>query len=391
MKWFEEQIEQNFEQMVAWRRYLHQNPELSNQESKTAAFVADLLRGWGLNVRTNVGGNGIVATLNGSEPGVTVALRADMDALPIQDLKTCDYASKVPGVMHACGHDGHTTSLLAVAKVLSENQDRWKGTIVFLFQHAEEVTPGGAKFMIEDGALEGVQAVYGIHLWSKFPTGTAFSLRGPIMAAADEFIIDITGKGGHGGLPHQTIDSILIGSQIVTALQTIVSRRINPIQPSVISIGTFQAGNSFNVIAEKCLLKGTVRTFDETVRMDTRKMLLETVEGISNLYGAQVDTQYKMGYPPLINHDSEVGRFEKVARELFGSTNVVESEPMMAAEDFAYYLQKVPGCFMFVGAGNADKGATYSHHHPMFDFDEEAMKNSAKLYFTMALDRIAEG
>ncbi len=390
MSRYHREVDSMFPQTVEWRRALHRNPELSFHESRTSAFVAERLQAWGLEVRTGVGGHGVVGRLHGSEPGKTVALRADLDALPIQDEKHCDYASEVPGVMHACGHDAHTSALLTAAKILSEARNEWKGTVVFLFQPAEEVTPGGAKSMIEDGALDGVEAVYGVHLWTPFQAGTVFSPAGPMMASADEFVINIKGKGGHAGLPHETIDTILVGSQFVTNLQTIVSRRVNPIEPCVVSVGTFQAGNSFNVIAETCTLKGTVRTYNDGLRHVIKEQIEETLSGICSMYGAEYSIDYKMGYPPLINHAGEAERCRRVAGRLFGEANLLQAQPVMAAEDFAYYLKEVPGCFMFVGARNEDEATQYSHHHPKFDIDEQSMKGAAKLLFDMALDYLGE-
>lgn len=385
---YNEKLHQYFAEAVSWRRYLHQHPELSYQEFETAMFVAEHLRNWGIEVQTGVGGNGVVGIVKGSHPGATIALRADMDALPIQDEKSCDYASKVNGVTHACGHDGHTSTLLLVAKVLSENKEHLHGEIRLIFQHAEETTPGGAKFMIEQGVLEGVDAIYGIHLWSPLPVGHVYCSSGPMMAAADEFTIQIQGKGGHGGLPHRTVDSVIVGAHLVVNMQTVVSRNINPLMPCVVTIGSLQSGSAFNVIAEKCHLKGTVRTFDEDSRIKARARIESILEHTCTMFEAEYELNYMLGYPPLVNYEAEVVRFNEVATSLFGSEHVHSMEQLMAAEDFAYYLEQVPGCYMIVGAGNVERDIIYPHHHPKFDFDEAAMLHAAKLLIGMVQPRI---
>lgn len=385
--WLRE-LDRVFPLMREWRRYLHMHPELSYQESKTSAFAAQLLRSWGLEVRTGVGGHGVVARLKGTGRGPTVALRADMDALPIQDEKSCDYASTVPGVMHACGHDAHTATLLGTAKVFAESEDRLPGDVVFLFQPAEETSPGGALHMIEDGALEGIDTIYGIHLWTPLPVGNVYSRPGPMMAAADEFSIRITGRGGHGGSPHETSDSVYIGSQLVVQLQSIVSRRIDPVQPCVISVGSFHSGSVFNIIADTAELTGTVRSFDESVRMQAKQLLEQITHQTCAVHGAQAVLDYKLGYPPVVNHPKEAERFFQTAGSLFGEQHTLTCPSMMAGEDFAYYLQRVPGCFMFVGAGNEAKQIVAPHHHPRFDIDEDAMHNAARLFLAMTASRM---
>jgi amidohydrolase len=376
-------IDLELPQMVSWRRYLHQHPELSYHERKTAAFVANHLQQWGLEVRTGVGGDGVVARLKGNGSGPTVALRADMDALPIQDEKTCEYASTYKGIMHACGHDAHTSTLLGVAKVMSEHAELLNGDVVFIFQHAEEQSPGGALSMIKEGALDGVDYVYGIHLWTPFPVGAAYSKPGPMMAAADEFIIVVKGKGGHGGLPHQTVDSVVIASQIVVNLQTIVSRNVNPTEPCVVSVGSFHAGSSFNVIAESAALNGTVRTYDADLRLEVKSRIERIVQQTCEMNGADYAFEYKMGYPPVVNDEVEAERFQRAGAKVLP----VHVAPLiMAGEDFAYYLHNRKGCFMFVGAGNPEKGIVHPHHHPKFDIDESSMRDAARLFIAMVAD-----
>ncbi|MBO9609104.1 MAG: amidohydrolase [Paenibacillaceae bacterium] len=380
------QAETIFPDMVVWRRHLHMNPELSYREEKTSRFVADVLESIGIEVRTGVGGYGIVGLLRGGKPGPTVALRADMDALPIQDEKTVPYKSQVPGVMHACGHDGHTAALLGAARLLAGGKDEMQGNAVFLFQPAEEVCPGGAKAMIADGALDGVDVVYGVHLWTPFAAGGIHTAAGPVMAAPDEFVIRIKGKGGHGALPHQTVDSIVVGAHMIVNLQTIVSRSVNPADPCVVSIGMLHAGTGFNVISETCVLSGTVRTFDPDVKRLIRGRIEAIAETTCAMFGAACDIDYIDGYPAVVNDANEARRCMDVAANLFGEASVRPLPLIMAGEDFAYYLQIKPGCFIFVGAGNEEKGATAPHHHPQFDIDEDAMKQSAALLAGLCLD-----
>jgi len=380
-----EALEKLYADMVEWRRYLHRNPELSFEERRTAAWIADRLRALGLEATTGFGGgHGVVASIRGAKPGPVVALRADIDALPIQDEKDCEYRSTVPGVMHACGHDAHTAALLGVAAYYADCRSELEGERRLLFQPAEEVSPGGAVGMIEAGALQGVDAIYGVHLWSPLPYGKAASKAGPIMAAADEYTIEIAGKGGHGALPHETIDAVVVGSAVVQALQTIVSRSIDPLAPSVVTVGSFQAGTTANVIAERCMLRGTVRSFDEQTRSRMKERLAALVEHTCAMHGAEGKLDYRDGYPALVNDEREAARFFEVAADVLGADDVVDTPPVMAGEDFAYYVKQVPGCFMFVGAGNSDCRAVYPHHHPRFDVDERAMLLSARLLIGMA-------
>ncbi|WP_310549969.1 amidohydrolase [Paenibacillus glufosinatiresistens] len=377
--------------MVSWRRYLHRRPELSGQEQATSAFVADKLLEFGLEARRCGGGYGVLGVLRGGKPGATVVLRADMDALPIQDEKQCDYASGVPGVMHACGHDGHTAILLAVARYYSSMREEVAGELRFLFQPAEEVCPGGALGMIADGALEGADAVYGLHLWTPLPVGTAASAAGPLMASTDEFFIEINGRGGHAGAPHRATDSIVAASALVLQLQSIVSRNVDPLRPAVVSIGTIQGGSAQNVVAEQCRISGTVRTFDEESRELIRSRIRSMTESVAAAYGAEARIEMMIGYPTLVNHEQETRRFFAVAPAALGpQVKVASMEPIMPAEDFAYYVREIPGCFMFVGAGNPAKNAVYPHHHPRFDFDEDALLHGAKLLAAMADSRLRE-
>nr|WP_139365135.1 M20 family metallopeptidase [Litchfieldia alkalitelluris] len=373
-----ESLENYYEEMVSIRRYLHQHPELSFQEYETAAFIANFYKELGIEVRTNVGGNGVVAKVVGSKPGPTVALRADFDALPITDEKEVEYKSKVPGVMHACGHDGHTASLLVLGKVLNEMKNELEGTVVLIHQHAEEYGPGGAISMIEDGCLDGVDVIFGTHLWASAPTGVIQYRVGPIMAAADRFDISIQGSGGHGAQPHKTKDAVVTASQLVMNLQQIVSRKVDPTKSAVLSVGSFIADNAFNVIADSARLGGTVRSFDEDVRTQIEVEMERVVKGTCITSDSEYTFTFTRGYPAVVNHKDETLFLTEVAEKVPGVTLIEESDPQMGGEDFAYYLQHVKGTFFFTGAKPEGVDNPYPHHHPKFDFNEKAMLVASK-------------
>lgn len=382
-KWYEE-IEAMYDQMVEWRRHLHENPELSFQEVNTSKMIGDILEGYGIEVRRGVGGNGVVGKIYGSKPGKTIALRADFDALPIQDEKEVSFKSKVPGVMHACGHDGHTATLLAVAKVLQEHKEELAGNVVLLHQHAEELPPGGAIAMIEDGCLDGVDVVYGAHLASGSPLGDILYGVGPTSASSDGFTLKIQGKGGHGASPHQTTDAVAVGVQIANQLKHIVSRRVNPQNPAVLSIGSFHAGNAGNVIADSAELTGTVRTFDEDVRELIEQEMEQLIKGVCNAFHATYEFEYSRGYPSTINTEEETKILEQCVQSALPDNELVYiTKPGMGGEDFAYYLQNRPGSFFSVGARNEEIDAVYPHHHPKFTFDEQAMLHTAKVFLSI--------
>ncbi|MFC5588791.1 M20 family metallopeptidase [Sporosarcina soli] len=378
-----EKLDSAYEDMVVIRRHLHMHPELSFKEVKTAQYIHDFYADLGIEVRAGVGGNGVVARVKGGRPGKTVALRADFDALPIQDEKEVPYKSTIPGVMHACGHDGHTATLLQVAKAIHELREDLAGEYVFIHQHAEEFAPGGAISMIEDGCLDGVDAIFGTHLWSMTPAGTIEYLTGPIMAAADRFSIKVQGAGGHGASPHETKDAIVIASQLVMNLQQLVSRRVNPIDSAVLSIGSFVAENAFNIIADTATLGGTVRTFNPEIRDLMEVEMKRVVDGTALAHNCTIEFSYHRGYPAVVNHAAETEFLKTVAESVPEAQRVVESIPQMGGEDFAYYLEKVPGTFFFTGAMTAQP---YPHHHPKFDFDEKAMLLAAKTLGAAAID-----
>lgn len=379
-------LENYYEEMVSIRRYLHQHPELSFQEVNTANYIKSYYEELGIEVKGNVGGNGVVAKIYGSKPGKTVALRADFDALPIHEENEVPYKSLNPGVMHACGHDGHTATLLVLAKALNEMKDELEGTYVMIHQHAEEYAPGGAISMIKDGCLEGVDVIFGTHLWASEPTGKIQYRKGPIMAAADRFEIQIQGQGGHGAQPHKTKDAVVIASQLVLNLQQIVSRKVNPVESAVVSVGSFVAENAFNVIADKAKLIGTVRTFNEDVRTLIEKEIERVVKGTCITADCDYKYEYERGYPAVVNHDAETDYLIECVNNIPSVEVLEESALQMGGEDFAYYLQHVKGTFFFTGARPEGVPVAYPHHHPKFDIDEKALLVAAKSLGSAALN-----
>jgi amidohydrolase len=372
------------EQIIEWRRDFHKHPELSFEEKRTSKIVSEFLKDSGLRVKENVNGYGVVADLIGAEKGPTIAFRADMDALPIQEETGLSFASKVPGVMHACGHDGHTSILMGAAKILTSQKDKLKGNVRFIFQPAEEVNPGGANGMIREGALNGVDAVFGLHLWSELPSGTFRTCYGPMMAATDRFHIEIEGKGGHGAMPHKTIDSIVLASHLVMSSQQIISRNIDPLESGVITFGELKSGTAFNIIANKAVIEGTTRSFTPEVRETLQKRLEELTDGLAKIYGATINIDYQRGYPAVVNHEREVDVILDVARGVFGPENAGIMKPNMVGEDFSYFLKEIPGAFCFVGAGDPNK-PMYPHHHPHFQIDEGVLPLAAEWFCRLAI------
>lgn len=372
-----------YDEIVSWRRFLHQNPELSFKESNTSKFIAEKLRSFGLKVREGVGGNGVIGVIEGGKPGKTIAFRADFDALPIHDEKEVSYKSKLDGVMHACGHDGHTASLLGVAKTLSKHSKHLNGKVVLLFQHAEEKPPGGAKFMIEDGALDGIDVVFGGHLATEIQIGNIATRVGPVMASVDAFKITLQGRGGHGARPHETIDTIAIGSELISHLQQIVSRRINPVEPAVVTIGSFHAGNAFNIIADSAEIEGTVRALSPEVRKKIEDEIRAILEGIKEADHINYTLDYLNGYPVLVNHKEEATLIESIVKKTISPDSFVEKTISLGAEDFAYYLEVSPGAYFHVGARNERQETQFPHHHPQFDFDEKALLDLGNIFLQL--------
>jgi amidohydrolase len=379
-------------QLTEWRRHLHEHPELSFQEYETTDFLERTLRGFGVDpVRKTE--TGLWFDIEGARSGRTVLVRADIDALPIEEEADVPYRSGRPGVMHACGHDGHTAIALGVTKLLLERRAAIAGRVRVLFQPAEEKLPGGAPMMIRAGVLEGVDEAVGLHLmpmrlWAPggvFPVGRAALIDGPAMAAAEEFRIRIRGVGGHGAAPHTAVDAIACATQVVNALQHIVSRQVDPLQPAVVTVGTFHAGYNFNVIAPQAELTGTVRAFDESVRDRMEESLRRIVRQTADAFGATADVEYTRGYPPLVNTPEQAEVVRGVVRELYGQDALEPAVPMMGAEDFAYILQERPGAFLWLGCGSEELEATYANHHPKFAIDERALPIGAAVLATAAL------
>ncbi len=360
-------------ELVANRRYLHQHPELAFQEENTARFVAEQLRELGIEPTTGVAKTGVVGLLRGRKPGKTVLLRADMDALPIDELNDVPYKSQVAGVMHACGHDAHTTILLGVAKLLSARTDDFAGTVKFVFQPAEEVPPGGAQPMIAEGVLENptVDAAFGIHTAQDLPAGTIGFVPGALAAAPDGFNARIRGLGGHAAAPHMAVDPVVVAAHCIVALQSLVSREVNPLRQAVITIGVLKAGTVRNIIPEEAYLEATVRTFDPEVRQHLAERIPALLKGVAEAMRAEAEVDYEFGYPPLINDVAMTDLARDAVRDLLGPERVVEGSPGMFGEDMAYFLQRVPGSFFLVGTANAERGLTHRAHHPRFDIDDE--------------------
>ena len=360
--------------LLRLRRELHSHPELAFREERTAALVAHELRGLGLEVRTGIGETGVMAVLPGAEPGRTLLLRADMDALPLEEQSQVDYRSQTPGVMHACGHDGHTAIAVGLAKLLVQRRAPLKGSLKLLFQPAEEAADG-ATAMLREGVLQDppVDAVLGFHLWNPTPLGVVGVRPGPIFAGADEFRIVVKGQGGHGAMPQQTIDAIAVASQVVVALQNLVSRETSPLQSAVISIGAIRGGRAFNVIADEVVMSGTMRTFDAALRERLIQRMDESIKGITSASRASYEFTCRAACPPVINDPAMAKLVRGAAVEVVGESNIDDAAQSMTGDDFAYYLLERPGCYFLVGSSNPEKGLDKPHHHPQFDFDEDAM------------------
>ncbi len=376
------QIKELQPELVTWRRRIHQKPELGFQEEITANFIAEKLQEWSIPHQTGIAKTGIVAIIEGAKPGKVRAIRADIDALPIQEANEVTYRSQHDGKMHACGHDGHTAIALGTAYYLSQHQEDLHGTVKIIFQPAEE-GPGGAKPMIEEGVLENpnVEQIFGLHVWNNLPLGTVGVRSGALMAAVECFRCKIMGQGGHGAMPDQTIDSIVVASQIVNALQTIVARNINPIDSAVVTVGEFHAGTALNIIADSAFLSGTVRYFNPNLESVIQQRLESIISGICESHGARYDLDYWQLYPATINDPKMAELVRSVATEVVETPmGVVPECQTMGGEDMSFFLQKVPGCYFFLGSANPDKGLAYPHHHPRFDFDESVLAMGVEIF-----------
>ena len=377
---FKAQAEGLRDELIARRRDLHMHPELAFEEFRTAGIVADELRQLGLEVQTGVGKTGVVAVLEGAHDGPTVLVRADMDALPILEENKFAYASVTPGKMHACGHDGHTTIGLGVAKLLTQQRDQIAGRVKFVFQPAEE-TVGGAKAMIADGALNDPRpdVTLGLHLWNSMPLGQLGVGDGPVMAGATTFTLKIVGKGGHAALPNGTIDPIVCAAQMITALQTIVSRNVDPLDSAVISVTRVQSGTAYNIIPQDAELWGTIRTFKLEVRDHVEQRMREITNGIAQAMGCTATLDVMHGTLPVRNDPEVTERTRTVLRQLVGESGLVTTERTMGAEDVGLFMDDIPGMYFFVGAAVPNQTEYYGHHHPRFDFDENALPLSVAL------------
>ena len=363
--------------MRGLRRDFHQHPELGFKEFRTAEVIAHELTALGMEVTVGIAGTGVVGILEGEQPGKTILLRFDMDALPITELNETSYASQNPGVMHACGHDGHVAIGLTAAKLLASHRNEVRGVVKFVFQPAEEGL-GGASGMISEGVLENPKPDYclALHLWNEKPVGWVSIVPGPLMAGAELFQVVIQGKGGHGALPHQTHDPVIAATQIVSALQSVISRNVSPLQTAVISVTYFHAGDAYNVIPQTAELRGTIRTFDTEVRDLVIQRFNEIVHNISIAMGCTETTELWSLTPALVNHPTIAASVEEIIRH-HKPTFIDTKSLTMVSEDMAEFLTRIPGCFIMVGSSNEEKGLSFAHHHPRFDFDEEALVNGA--------------
>lgn len=382
-----------FDYTQSMRRDFHMHPELGFNEIRTGGIVARELESLGLEVTKGVGRTGVVGLLEGARPGPTLLLRFDMDALPILEQTAAEYASTNPGVMHACGHDGHTAIGLTVARMLNELRHELAGTVKFVFQPSEESTGdeglGGAEMMIRDGVLSDPKPDYalGLHLWNEQPLGWLGVAAGPVMAGCEQFKVTIQGKGGHGAVPHATRDPMLAAAHVITALQSIVSRNVAPLETAVVSVTAVHGGTAFNVIPQDVTLEGTIRTFDLGVRGRVLERFGDIVDGVAGALGCTTRIELKQLTPAVINDDRVVHRVQDAARRVLqGSQLDTASYITMGAEDMAYFLEQIPGCFFFVGSANREKGLDYGHHHPKFDVDEDALPRAAALMAAAAAD-----
>ena len=383
--------EKNFNEVVSIRRHLHMNPELSFHEFETAKFVASKLKEMNISFQDNVAGTGLVGIIRGkNDNGKVVALRADMDALPIHEANKVEYKSNNDGVMHACGHDAHTASLLGAASILNELKDQFDGTIKLLFQPGEEKLPGGASLMIKEGALENPRpkSVIGQHVMPLIPSGKVGFRSGIYMASTDELYLKVIGKGGHGAMPHLNIDPVLITSHLIVALQQIVSRVANPTMPSVLSFGKVIANGATNVIPNEVYIEGTFRTLNEEWRAEAHQRMLDLAHQLVQSMGGRLEFEIRKGYPALVNDEVLTANAKNSAIEYLGSENVLDLDIWMAAEDFSFYSQVAPSCFYRLGTRNESRGIISSVHTPTFDIEEESLKIGAGLMTYLALKEL---
>ena len=370
--------------IVAIRRDVHRHPEAGFKETRTADLIERRLSAIRVESK-RIAGTGILATIKGSKPGPTMLVRADIDALPVTELNEVPYRSQVPGMMHACGHDGHVATALGAATVLAGRRDKLAGTIKFMFQPAEE-GPGGAMPMIEAGILDKpkVDAAFAMHMWNDLGVGKIGARPGPVFASADEFTIKITGKGGHGAAPHQTIDPVVAAAHVTLALQTIVSRKTHPLKSAVVTVGQIHGGVRHNIISDTATLNGTCRALEKPVRSMIQKEIRAIAKGVTSALGAWADVEWRDGYPPTVNDSKMTELVRAAAADVVGKGNVVEQDITMGAEDMSYVLERVPGCYWLLGSANAKKGLDYPHHSARFDFDEESLPIGVQVWTKIA-------
>lgn len=375
-----------FPALVGIRRKLHRNPELGFEEHQTSTLVAETLRSLGLSVRTGVAGTGVIGLMYGKRKSPVVAIRGDMDALPIQEQNTVPYRSRVAGKMHACGHDAHTAIALGAAMVLASVKDRLEGSVKFIFEPSEERNPPGARELIREGVLSDpkVNAIFGLHVFVRAEAGKLGFRSGPMMAAADEVYITIKGKGGHGALPHLTVDPVVVAAEVILSLQKLVSRNANPFQPGVLTLGKIEGGTAQNIIPDEVKITGTLRSMDENWRREAHKIIRRTVKGVTSAAGASFDLRIIEGAPVLVNDPAMTGFAADVCKHYVGVRNVFEVEPVMGGESFGYFLQKVPGTFFRLGVANRRKGIVHEIHTPRFNIDEDALKIGAGYFAYLA-------
>lgn len=379
-----------FQEILQVRRHIHSNPELSFEEFKTADFIEKKLAEFGINNTQRIAKTGVTFCLEGKEKGKKIALRADIDALPIIEANEVDYVSKNPGVMHACGHDVHTSNLLGAAKILNELKNEFSGTVKFIFQPGEEKSPGGASILIKEGILQNPipEKILGQHVMPLIPEGKVGFRKGKYMASADEIYLTVKGKGGHAAMPESFVDPIAISSQIIVTLQQVVSRMANPKIPSVLSFGKIAGGNVNNVIPNEVKIDGTFRTFDEKWRKEALQKIRDISSGIATSMGATCDVHIASGYPFLVNDKEYTQKNIDAAKAYMGDENVVELDLWMAAEDFAFYTHEVPGCFYRLGTRNESKGIVSGVHTPTFNIDENALKTGMGLMAYLAINEL---
>ncbi len=386
-----------FDYTQSLRRDFHRHPELGFHETRTAGIVAAQLKKLGMHVREGVGKTGVVGLLDGGQPGPVVLLRFDMDALPVTEQTGAPYASTNPGVMHACGHDGHIAIGLTIAKLLHAHREQLYGSVKFIFQPAEEgpcgEEAGGAYMMMRDGILVDPKPdlAFAMHLWNEKPIGWLHAAAGPVMAGAEQFQISVAGKGGHAAMPHQAVDPVIAAVQIVSALQSIVSRNVAPLQSAVLSVTALHSGESFNIIPPEAHIEGTIRTFESGVREMVLRRLKEITNGVADAMGCTVQVEVKQVTPAVVNDEAAVQRVVNMARQIFPESSLDSSSNLtMGSEDMAFILEKIPGCYFFVGSANAQRGLDYFHHHPKFDFDEAVLPQAAALMAAVVADYLSD-